>query len=118
MVRNESNPKFLATLFAVVYLFVALFSQNFHDHGSGLASDEFNSSKSDQSFKRSTDLAHYADCLSCHLLHEGKHFQSGDFHFTALSAVKFQSEFSTPNATFLLNVPLSIKVRGPPALFI
>lgn len=118
MLRNKPNPKFLATLFAVVYLFVALFSQNFHDHGSGTAFDDSTASKSDQIFKSSTDLAHYADCLSCHVLHEGKHLQSADFNFNAFSAIKIQSEFTTPESSFQGNALRNLKARGPPALFI
>ena len=90
MLRNRNSQKFLATLFAAVYLFVALFSQNFHDHGSGEVFKHFHFTKVDKTFTTTSDIGHYSECLSCHILHEGKYETTQDFFFSAISIEQFQ----------------------------
>ena len=118
MLRNRESQKFLASLFAAVYLFVALFSQSFHDHGSGEVFKDFHFTKVDKTFSNSSELAHYADCLSCHILHEGKYAGSQEFSFSAISLEDSHLEIFTNEKAFVKLSLFNFHLRGPPALFI
>ena len=118
MLRNKKKQKFLASLFTAVYLFVALFSQSFHDHGSGEVFKDFHFTNAEKTFTKSTEVAHYADCLSCHILHEGKYITSQDFSFSAISIEDFHLEIFTDEKHFVKLSLFNFHLRGPPALII
>lgn len=118
MLRNKKNQKFLASLFAAVYLFVALFSQSFHDHGSGEVFKDFHFTKADKTFTSSSEVAHYADCLSCHILHEGKYISAQGFFFKAISFEEFQLEIGETERIFKPLALFNFQLRGPPVFFI
>ena len=118
MLRNRESQKFLASLFAAVYLFVALFSQSFHDHGSGEVFKDFHFTKVDKTFSNSSELAHYADCLSCHILHEGKFVNAKEFSFSAISSDDYHLIIIKAEKNFSLLSFSNFHVRGPPAFFI
>ncbi|QOW08918.1 hypothetical protein Q73A0000_00430 [Kaistella flava (ex Peng et al. 2021)] len=118
MLRNRKSQKFLASLFTAVYLFVALFSQSFHDHGSGEVFKDFHFTKAEKTFTKTTDAAHYSDCLSCHILHEGKYVSVQDFFFSAISIEDFHLEIFSAERTFRPLALFNFQLRGPPSFFI
>lgn len=118
MCEKKENKKILAALFAVIYLFVALFSQNFHDHSSGGSFEDFRLSKSEKTFVSASEVSHFTECLSCHILHEGKYIHSPEFDFTVISTEEFHLPTFTPEKSPLLANCVGILVRGPPVLFI
>ncbi|MGA9212693.1 hypothetical protein [Kaistella sp.] len=115
MLRNKKSQKFLASLFAAVYLFVALFSQSFHNHGSGEVFKDFHFTKVEKTFTKSPAVAHYSDCLSCHILHEGKYVTSHHFFFSAISIEDFRLEILTAERTFSPLALFNFRLRGPPS---
>lgn len=118
MLRNKKGQKFLASLFTAVYIFVALFSQNFHNHGSGEIFKDFHFTKVEKTFTNSAQAVHYADCLSCHILHEGKYINSQEFFFSAISIEDFQLEIFSAKKSFNSLALYTYQVRGPPVFFI
>ncbi len=118
MLRNKKNQKYLASLFSAIYLFVALFSQSFHDHGSGEAFKDYQSTKADRTFTDSGTVTHYADCLYCHIVHEGKYISSPEFFFDAISSEEFQLEFFTVENSFKSISLYNFHPRGPPLFFV
>ena len=118
MLRNRKSQKFLASLFAAVYLFVALFSQSFHDHGSGEVFKDFHFTKADKTFTNSSEAAHYADCLSCHILHEGKFVNAQEFSFSTIAIEDYQLKIITAEKSFKLLSLFNFQERGPPTFFI
>lgn len=118
MLRNRNSQKSLASLFATVYVFVALFSQNFHEHGSGEMFKDFHFTKVEKTFTSSATVAHYSDCLSCHILHEGKYLGFQDFLFSAISVEEFQLPIFAAAETFVPITIFDCFLRGPPAIFI
>jgi len=118
MLKKREHHKFLALLFAVVYLFVALFSQNFHNHGSGEIYKDFHFKKAEKTFSANSKTAEYTDCLSCHILHDGKYAVPEQFFLTFPCAEIFHSEtFETEKKAFQLTF-YDFQLRGPPANFI
>lgn len=118
MLRIKKNQNFLASLFASVYIFVALFSQSFHEHGSGEVFKDFHFTKADKTITSSSEVAHYADCLSCHVLHQGKYVTSPDFSFSFFATEDFQVEIFRTEKTFMPLALFNFAVRGPPLPFI
>lgn len=118
MLPNNKSKQFMASLFATVYLFVALFSQSFHDHGSGEVFKDFHFTKSEKTFTNSSAVSNYTECLSCHVLHEGKYFSSNPFHFSTYSFLQVQSEIVTAQTKAYVESLTSYYLRGPPSNFI
>ena len=118
MLRDRNSQKFLATLFASVYLFVALFSQSFHDHGSGEVFKDFHFTKVEKTFTNSTTAGHYSECLSCHILHEGKYVTAHEFLFSAISIEQFNLEIFSVENSFVPVAHFNFHLRGPPPFFI
>ena len=50
MLKKREHHRILALLFAALYLFVALFSQNFHNHGSGEIYKDYHFKKAEKTF--------------------------------------------------------------------
>ncbi|MDQ0477410.1 MULTISPECIES: hypothetical protein [Chryseobacterium] len=115
MLRNRKSQKILASLFTAVYLFVALFSQSFHDHGSGEVFKDFHFTKIEKTFTKSSSAAHYSDCLSCHILHEGKYLTPQNFFFSAISIEDSCLEIFTAERTFSPLALFNFRLRGPPS---
>lgn len=107
-----------AVIFAALYLFVALFSQNFHNHGSGEVFKDFNFKKSEKTYSPGHLSQEFTDCLSCHLLHDGHSLVSEDFQFKFVQPDDFQKEISAYTQRFSKLKFFSFQLRGPPANFI
>ncbi|MEC5158645.1 hypothetical protein [Chryseobacterium sp. MP_3.2] len=117
MLRKRNNQKFLSTVLAVAYLFVALFSQNFHQHESGVLFKDFNFKKSDKTFSQGVHAEAYSDCLSCHLLHDGNAtvLENADFPLNNLALIQkgiFEIQVAGYSQTYFY-----FNRRGPPVSF-
>lgn len=108
----------VAAFFAGVYLFVALFSQNFHNHGSGGVFKDFNFKKLEKTVSQNYGVENYTDCLSCHLLHTGNSLVPQDYEFSLFSKTDFQKQIFAYEQRFVNCDHLFILLRGPPANFI
>lgn len=118
MLTNNKSKQLMASLFATVYLFVALFSQSFHDHGSGEVFKDFHFTKSEKTFTNSSAVSNYTECLSCHVLHEGKYVNPNSFHFSTYSFLQVHSEIVTTQREAYVESLTSFYLRGPPTNFI
>ncbi len=107
-----------AVIFAALYLFVALFSQNFHNHGSGEVFKDFNFKKSEKTYSKGHFAQEFTDCLSCHLLHDGHSLLPEDFQWTFAQSDDFQKEISAYTQRFSKLEFFSFQLRGPPVNFI
>ncbi len=118
MLMKPPLRQFLATLFTGVYLFVALFSQNFHNHGSGEVFKDFHFKKSEKTFSESSFYQNFSDCLSCHILHDGNFLVPEVFQVTIANSIDFQQQVFAYQQRFSKLEFLCIQLRGPPANFI
>src|SRR5690606_18312507 len=92
MLKKREHHKLLALLFAVVYLFVALFSQNFHNHGSGEVFKDFNFKKSEKTYSKGYFAQEFSDCLSCHLFHDAYTLIPEGFALSTKKFVEFRQQ--------------------------
>lgn len=117
MLRNLNLQKFLSALFCSVYLFVALFSQNFHKHDAGVLFKDFHFKKTEKTFTADHSINNFSDCLSCHLVHDGNASLSEEIFIAFSAAVYFQNaDFAYFDAVF--SPPsFHFQKRGPPLNF-
>lgn len=118
MMIKEHLRSFLATVFTGFYLFVALFSQNFHNHGSGEVFKDYHFKKSEKTFSKSSFSTNFIDCLSCHLLHDGHTLIPDVFELSTTKLIDFRQQIFAYKQRFSSLEFLSIQLRGPPAFFI
>ncbi|UJF30192.1 hypothetical protein L0B70_01990 [Kaistella sp. 97-N-M2] len=118
MLLGKKIRKILAAFFAGVYLFVALFSQNFHDHGSGEVFKDFHFKKSEKTYSTNHSAENYSDCLSCHILHAGSSLVPQDFQFSFVAIDDFQKQVFAYEQRFATCEQLFTQLRGPPVNFI
>ncbi|MCW4451293.1 hypothetical protein OK344_03635 [Kaistella sp. BT6-1-3] len=118
MLRNKTYQRLAAVIFTAVYLFVALFSQNFHNHGSGEVFKDFNFKKSEKTYSPGHLSQEFTDCLSCHLLHDGHSLFPEDFQFKFVQPDDFQKEIFAYAQRFSKLEFFSFQLRGPPSNFI
>lgn len=114
MRKLKNNKRLFSSLLAAVYLFVALFSQNFHHHGSGLFFKDFHFKKSVNTFSKSLYGAGFEDCLSCHIAANGNTLapEESGFEFSNLIIFEEQSFFFTQE--FLSFSKTFFHLRAPP----
>ena len=118
MLKKREHHRILALLFAALYLFVALFSQNFHNHGSGEIYKDYHFKKAEKTFSANTKAAEYTDCLSCHILHDGKYAVPEQFFLSFGFTAIFQIQFSETEKKISQFSYFNLQLRGPPANFI
>ena len=118
MLRNKTYQRLAAVIFTAVYLFVALFSQNFHNHGSGEVFKDFNFKKSEKTYSKGYFAQEFSDCLSCHLLHDGHSLLPEDFQLAFIQTDDFQKEIVAYAQRFSKLEIRYFELRGPPSNFI
>ena len=107
-----------AVIFAVLYLFVTLFSQNLHNHGSGEVFKDFHFQKTEKTFSQGHSIHEFTDCLSCHISHEGKYLIPQDFSFNFNHFSEFKKQIFAYQQRFAKLQLFYFQLRGPPANFI
>lgn len=118
MVREIEFKRIFATFFGGVYIFVALFSQNFHHHGSAEIFKDFHFKKSEKTFSTDTSVEVFSDCLSCHILHTGNFLVPQDFQLSFLQFGDFQKQIFSYQQRFAKREFFYLPLRGPPVNFI
>lgn len=108
----------MASTLLAVYVFIAFFAVNLHHHKSGLEFRDFKFKKSHDTFSQDSATAEFTDCLSCHLLHDGKSLVPQEFQFSIFSAAYFQLQVSYYKAKFSTLQHALVQLRGPPSVFI
>jgi cytochrome c553 len=115
---SAKDKSMLASILLVVYVFIAFFAVNLHHHKSGLEFRDFKFKKSYNTFSQDSATAEFTDCLSCHLLHDGKNLLPQEFQFSIFSAAYFQPQLSYYKAKFSTLQHAQVQLRGPPSVFI
>lgn len=108
-------PKFTATLSLAFYLFVALFSQNFHDHGSAEIFRDLHFKKTEKTISEAKTLVALQDCLSCHVLYEGHSLLPQEFGVRFFNPKLFEREIFSYRQRFSSVQIFTAQLRGPPS---
>lgn len=108
--------KCAAAVLLATYLFAALFTQNFHNHGSGLYFKDFHFVKSEKSFSKSGEFAGTLDCLVCHFAHDGHTLLPEKFSVNLSKNTVFIRQLFIYKQKFSTLAIAVLSVRGPPYL--
>lgn len=108
----------LSPFLLAVYLFVALFSPNFHNHGSGEVFRDFHFKKAEKTVSSTELVKEFTDCLSCHLMHDGKVLIPQEFSFKIERFDVFQQQQFAYKQRFGDLSIFGFCLRGPPSDFI
>lgn len=112
MFRRKDTQPIFASLITALYLFVALFAQNFHNHG---AISTFESKESVVLHKDHTQVqADPSNCLSCHFLYTGNAFIPQEFSFEFSDFEINDAEFGIFGQSFIKIPSGAVFLRGPP----
>ncbi|WP_051190458.1 hypothetical protein [Kaistella palustris] len=118
MLRKNKNKTLISFLFTGIYIFVALFSQFFHNHGSSEVFKEYHFQKTEKSVSPSKLAAEAGGCLSCHIFHEGKFLvppeQPSFCRTPDFTAIPYFSE----DQLLVSRRVYTVFLRGPPSIFI
>lgn len=118
MKNQQLHRKIVAPFLLMAYLFVVLFSQNFHNHGSGEVFRDFHFKKSEKTISANDSVTEYSDCLSCHLMHDGKNLIPQEFGLKFVKDVFFEKRIFSYQPRFSNVQVFGFFLRGPPAFFI
>jgi len=118
MFVGKKFKRFFAAVFGGVYLFVALFSQNFHEHGSAEVSSDFTFKKSEKTYTSTSLTEAFSDCLSCHIFHTGNSLIPQEFHFSIIKNEDFQKQIFAFQQRFVKCEFFYLQLRGPPVNFV
>lgn len=118
MIIEKHLKRYIAVFFAAFYLFVALFSENFHEHGSGVFFKQLNIKKTEKSISTSDVSVDFDHCLSCHFLHEGKIFPDANYNLKFQFVENFFHKIYGKSFSFFQTERFHFNLRGPPQTFI
>lgn len=111
---RENLKAILVTALSGFYLFVVLFSQMFHQHGSGSEFRDFHFKKSENNISAKNLSASESNCLSCHFLHEGYALVPQSFQYDFLEIRNYYSEIAGHQFIYLYKLKEITSLRGPP----
>ena len=109
--KNISTAFLLA-----LYIFVAFFAVNLHNHDSGMEFRDFQFKKTENTIAKADHHKEFVDCLSCHVFHEGKNLVPHQFSFSFLNEIFFQHQVFAFEQRFASVSHFTAQLRGPPTV--
>jgi len=113
MFTGKTLRNYFSALILGVYLFAALFSQNFHHHQSTVYQTSDGISAGND-FSKSYSVADGAGCLWCHFLYTGNSYLPEEFSFNFESFAGFSSEIFSFDFESVFLLSDAVFLRGPP----
>jgi hypothetical protein len=111
--RNLKN--FISKLLFGIY-FLALFSQNFHNHSSEEVFKSFSFKKTENTITNNVLKEKAADCLACHFLATGHTLVPEEFNFSFQSYTHEVEQILTVQEKIWSQTRFTFQLRGPPAI--
>lgn len=111
--RNLKN--FISKLLFGIY-FLAMFSQNFHNHSSEDVFQNFSFKKSENTITKNVAKEKAGDCLACHFLATGHTLVPEEFSFSFESYTHEVKQIITVQEKIWSQTKFTFQLRGPPAI--
>jgi len=111
--RNLKN--FISKLLFGIY-FIALFSQNFHNHSSEEVFKSFNFKKSENTISKNVVKEKAGDCLACHFLATGHTLVPEEFNFSFESYTHEVKQIIAIQERIWSQTKFTFQLRGPPTI--
>lgn len=117
MIFKESrNLKNLISKLLFGIYFIALFSQNFHNHSSEEVFKNFNFKKSENTVGKNIAKEKAADCLACHFLANGHTLVPDEFSFHFENHTHEAEQILAVQEKIWSQTKFTFQLRGPPAI--
>src|SRR5690606_27989244 len=113
MFTGKTLRNYFSALILGVYLFAALFSQNFHHHQSTVYQTSEGISAGNN-FSNSYSVADGAGCLWCHFLYTGHSYLPEEFSFNFASCASFSAKIFSFDFESVFLLSGAVFLRGPP----
>lgn len=114
--KNRVIKNFISVFFAVMYLFVALFSSQLHHHNGESFYTDSGFKKTEKSISKEISKNQSGECLACHFLATGNTLVPEEFAF------QFENHTNVAQQTFSVQEKIwsqtkfTFQLRGPPAI--
>gem|GEM_PF-193203 len=118
MLRKSYIKKLFSTFVSALYLFVVLFSQDFHNHGNIPMFKNSDSGKFEKSYSKSDLKSDSSNCLSCHFLYTGNSLIPQEFDFEFSVSGDCKDENFSYESRLIVSQPQALFLRGPPERFV
>ena len=114
--KSKSFKNFISVFFAVMYLFVALFSSQLHSHAGETFFKDSGFKKTEKTISSDISQFNSGDCLACHFLATGNSLvpEQFSFHFENHTH-ETQQAFSVQEKIWS-STRFTFQLRGPPAI--
>ena len=114
MLRKDISKKFFSTFITALYLFVALFSQDFHSHENQFKFKNSDSEKVEKSVSTSNLESDSSNCLSCHFLYTGNTLIPQEFNLEFYIFESILPQIFEYQSQILYSQTHTLFLRGPP----
>lgn len=118
VVKSKYIKKILSQFLLVIYLFVLLFSQNFHNHGSGLEFKNFHFRNSKNTLSKQNFKENSVGCMVCHIISDSHALLPEEFKYNIFLSSKFSLPNTELQSLYLYKKRELSSLRGPPAAFL
>jgi len=114
--KGKSFQKSISVFFAVMYMFVALFSSQLHHHNGESFYKDSGFKKTEKSISKEVSQSQSGDCLACHFLATGNSLVPEEFVF------HFENHTNEAQQTFSVQKKIwsatkyTFQLRGPPSI--
>ncbi len=117
MIFKESRnlKSFISKLLFGIY-FIALFSQNFHNHSSEEVFKNFNFKKTEHKISNNVAKEKAGDCLACHFLATGHTLVPEEFSFHFEAYTHEVEQIIAVQEKIWSQTKFTFQLRGPPAI--
>lgn len=114
--KNKNFQKIISVVFAVMYVFVVLFSSELHNHKGESFFKDLGSKKTEKSITKAHSSNQSGDCLACHFLATGNSLVPEQFTFHFENHTQETEQIISAQEKIWEQTKSTIQLRGPPAL--
>jgi len=114
--KNKNFQKTISVFFAVMYVFVVLFSSELHNHKGESFFKDSGSKKTEKSIAKALFSDQSGDCLACHFLATGNTLAPEQFTFHFENHTQETEQIISAQEKIWEQTRFTFQLRGPPAL--
>jgi len=113
---NKQFQKIISVFFTAMYVFVALFSSELHNHKGESFFKDSGFKKTEKSISKEISGNQSGDCLACHFLATGNSLVPEQFTFHFENHTQQTEQIISVQEKIWAQTKFTFQLRGPPAL--
>ncbi|WP_028121256.1 hypothetical protein [Epilithonimonas tenax] len=116
IVKNKTFKNFISVFFTGMYLFVALFSAQLHNHAGESFFKDSGFKKTEKTISSDISTGQSGDCLACHFLATGNSLIPEQFSFHFANHTHDTKQTFSVQEKIWSATRFTFQLRGPPAI--